>query len=110
MNNLLQTLKALEPFKEVDGEGEPEEMVILYKSTLDAVLAELEEREESTTRCSVCGGAMVFIRGKYPKSPKRQICPTCACERLDRINDIIQQNYGMAYAEKLPLPQPPKNK
>lgn len=107
MNNLLETLRKVSQhsFKE-----EGEDCVILYKSTLDAVIAELEEREESAKGCSVCGGAMVFIRGKYPKSPKRQICPTCACERLDRINDIIQQNYGMAYAEKLPLPQPPKNK
>lgn len=47
--------------------------------------------------CRVCGGTMVFIRGKYPGSDKREVCPTCAWERLEQINEMSQPNYGMAY-------------
>lgn len=47
--------------------------------------------------CGVCGSKMVWIRGKYPKTPKRKICPTCAWERLEQINEISQPNYGQAY-------------
>lgn len=47
--------------------------------------------------CRVCGGTMVFIRGKYPGADKREVCPTCAWERLEQINEISQPNYGMAY-------------
>ena len=34
-----------------------------------------------------CGGRMVFIRGKYPNSPKRLVCPTCTMEQLEDLKE-----------------------
>lgn len=48
-------------------------------------------------QCGCCGGKKVYIRGKYPKQDKRLICPTCAYERLEQINEISSSNYGQAY-------------
>lgn len=44
--------------------------------------------------CHQCGGKLVFIRGRYPKEKKRKVCPTCAYERLEQINDISSKNYN----------------
>jgi hypothetical protein len=44
--------------------------------------------------CNVCGGKLVFIRGKYPKTAKRKVCPTCAVERLEAIYYISSPDYG----------------
>lgn len=49
--------------------------------------------------CNVCGSKLVYIRGKYPKSKKRKICPTCAYERLEQINQISSESYMIAYKE-----------
>ena len=50
-----------------------------------------------STGCGICGGNMVYIRGKYPKDKKRKICPTCAYERLEQINEISSREYGKCY-------------
>ena len=50
-----------------------------------------------STGCGICGGKMVYIRGKYPKDKKRKICPTCAYERLEQINEISSRDYGKCY-------------
>lgn len=52
--------------------------------------------------CPVCGSKLVMIRGKVPKTPDREICPTCAQEKLE---DLIQRqspDYGRAYTEMDP--------
>ena len=49
------------------------------------------------TGCGVCGSELVYIRGKYPNTDKRKICPTCAYERLEQINEISNKDYGKAY-------------
>lgn len=49
--------------------------------------------------CDICGSKMVYIRGKYPQSKKRKICPTCAYERLEQINEISSESYMRAYKE-----------
>lgn len=46
--------------------------------------------------CNHCGGSMVYIRGRYPKQEKRLVCPTCATERLETINELSDKNYGVA--------------
>ena len=38
---------------------------------------------KSADRCDMCGGIKVIVRGKYPKDPDREICPTCAIEKLE---------------------------
>jgi transposase-like protein len=50
-----------------------------------------------STGCGICGSKMVYIRGKYPKDKKRKICPTCAYERLEQINEISSRDYGKCY-------------
>lgn len=47
--------------------------------------------------CNCCGGELVFIRGKYPKDEQREICPTCAYERLEEIHRISDADYGKTY-------------
>ena len=37
----------------------------------------LPEYKDFHGMCSSCGGNYVVIRGKYPHTPKRKICPTC---------------------------------
>jgi hypothetical protein len=49
--------------------------------------------------CPVCGGKMVFIRGRYPRSDKREVCPTCLQERMDNIKDISSHGYGVPCKE-----------
>lgn len=39
--------------------------------------------------CPVCGSDMVTIRGKYPNSPKRIVCPFCLANCIDMIRKII---------------------
>jgi NMD protein affecting ribosome stability and mRNA decay len=54
----------------------------------------LNVKEET---CGTCGGTKVYIRGKHPSFDKRLICPTCAYERLERIHEMTNDTYGVAY-------------
>lgn len=59
---------------------------------------EVEALAESTKdelQCGCCGDKKVFIRGKYPNSDRRLICPTCSYEKLESINEISNNNYGI---------------
>lgn len=47
--------------------------------------------------CSVCGSELILIRGKYPDTEKRKVCPTCAYERLEQISEISNKDYGKTY-------------
>ena len=49
--------------------------------------------------CSICGGELILIRGRYPNSDKREVCPTCNTERLEQINEISSKTYGVAMQE-----------
>lgn len=68
-----------------------------YQSVDFKEMSERTELKVSNDCCGVCGGKMVYIRGKYPKTPKRKICPTCTYERLEQINEISSEHYGKAY-------------
>lgn len=46
--------------------------------------------------CGMCGGTKVTIRAKYPKGPKRSVCPTCLMERMEMMHELSAQNYGDA--------------
>ena len=52
------------------------------------------------TGCSVCGGKLVKIRGRYPKDPEREVCPTCLAEKMDMIHEMSSKEYGVAHQEK----------
>lgn len=58
------------------------------------------------TRCGICGGKTVEIRGRYPNDARRRTCPTCATERLDQINAISSRDYGIATQAAIPLETP----
>lgn len=56
-----------------------------------------------TKTCRVCGGARVLIRGRYPNTPKRNVCPTCMLELIEGLfayesfgnSDVTnQENHG----------------
>ena len=55
---------------------------------------------ENNDRCGICGGEMVYIRGRYPNTDKRKVCPTCTTERLEQISDLCSPEYGKAYQNK----------
>ena len=46
--------------------------------------------------CAICGGKRVLIRGRFPKEPEREVCPTCVTERLEQIQQIASMEYGAA--------------
>lgn len=56
--------------------------------------------EDKPNRCGVCGDNMAVIRGRYPNTDKRKICPTCVTERLEQINEISNNDYGKSYQSK----------
>ncbi len=47
--------------------------------------------------CDVCGGKMVYIRGRHPGMDNRIVCPTCMAETLDDIKGRLRDDYGRAY-------------
>ena len=50
--------------------------------------------------CEVCGGKLVYIRGRYPRDKKRKVCPTCATEIIESLNSNC--NNRDAYTESKP--------
>jgi len=47
--------------------------------------------------CDICGGKMVYIRGRHPGMDNRIVCPTCMAETLDDIKGRLRDDYGKAY-------------
>jgi hypothetical protein len=48
--------------------------------------------EERSDFCKYCSGQLVRIRGRYPKEPKREVCPTCLAEKMDDIKAILNNS------------------
>ena len=46
--------------------------------------------------CVICGGQTALIRGRVPKSDKRRVCPTCLKEKMENIQDLTSDNYGLS--------------
>lgn len=46
--------------------------------------------------CGICGEAVVEIRGRYPNTERRKVCPTCLAERMDQIRDVSSSTWGQA--------------
>ncbi len=55
------------------------------------------DSEAMKDKCSTCGDNTVLIRGKYPNTPKRAICPTCTTEKLEHLQEISSPDYGKTY-------------
>jgi len=51
---------------------------------------------EFDTHCNACAGALVEIRGRYPRDIKRLVCPTCLADKMDDIRKIADKDYGIA--------------
>ena len=47
--------------------------------------------------CDICGGKMVYIRGRHPGMDNRIVCPTCMAETFDDIKSLLRDDYGKAY-------------
>lgn len=47
--------------------------------------------------CLVCGGRLTMIRGKHPGEDDREVCPTCATERLE---DFLSSQQPVAQQTK----------
>ena len=47
---------------------------------------------EFNNSCGVCGGRIVEIRGRYPHTNKRKICPTCLMEIRESAIDNLPRN------------------
>lgn len=80
---------------------------IKYFSTKEAAEKYLAENKpqpqkekQPPQRCGICGGELVLIRGRYPNTDKREVCPTCNTERLEQINEISSKGYGQVYQVK----------
>jgi hypothetical protein len=43
--------------------------------------------------CPTCGGKLVFVRGKHPNEDKREVCPTCLQEKMDKIHEETNPKY-----------------
>lgn len=56
--------------------------------------------------CGICGGLLVEIRGRYPHTAKREVCPTCLAERMDQIRELSdRQSWDSKARQRLRLPQ-----
>ncbi len=44
--------------------------------------------------CSVCGGLLAEIRGRYPGDLGRWVCPTCLQEKLEGIREALDPGFG----------------
>ena len=44
--------------------------------------------------CEVCGGKLVYIRGKRPGDKKRKVCSTCAVEILEGLYSNLSNREG----------------
>lgn len=64
----------------------------LLKKAIEAALN--DEEGEVPPPCHLCGGSTVMIRGKYPKTPRRNVCAACNTERLEQIQEISNSSYG----------------
>lgn len=62
-------------------------------------IKDLSKLPQRTKGCNICGGELVLIRGRYPNEDKRQVCPTCNTERLEQINELSSNAYGVAMKE-----------
>ena len=51
-----------------------------YKRSIDELNYELKIFHDD---CGTCGSKLAEIRGKYPKEPKRKVCPTCLMEKIE---------------------------
>lgn len=75
-----------------------------YELTVPAetvkVLRETLDRLKKPEGCRCCGSRLAMIRGKIPGQPDREVCPTCATEKLE---DIESQK---TMAEQKPVENP----
>lgn len=68
------------------------------------VIEKMLDLPKNFTGCKVCGAKQVMIRGKFPGQPDREVCPTCATEKLEDFLERQSPDYGKAVQN----PQAPK--
>lgn len=48
--------------------------------------------------CRVCGGKRAMIRGRFPHTPQRNVCPTCMIELIEGLFD--HEAFGIHEAQQ----------
>jgi hypothetical protein len=77
----------------------PEEPTDNDKFPRYPVVNRVDSIEEYAIRgCKVCGCSLVTIRGKFPNTPQRKVCPTCLQDKIDQIHEISSSTYGVTYS------------
>jgi hypothetical protein len=66
----------------------------------EALQNAFSQKGDPRKTCGLCGGYLSIIRGRYPKSDNRVVCPTCLADRMENINEISGKNYGVASQNK----------
>jgi len=74
------------------------ERVIKRMAEAATTFASEVRAEQKIPSCAICGGGRVSIRGRFPRDPQREVCPTCVTERLEQIHEIASMEYGAAAA------------
>jgi hypothetical protein len=49
------------------------------------------------TGCRTCGGTLAEVRGRYPGTPSRTVCPTCMLETLE---DLLSSRSAFGVTEQ----------
>jgi len=57
----------------------------------EALLDKVEPKQVKVKGCEWCGGSFSEIRGRYPKEPRRLVCPTCLQEKLEASEESTPQ-------------------
>jgi hypothetical protein len=70
--------------------------MFLANDIIDFINDKCSVKPNEVSGCGMCGGKLVEIRGRYPKEPKREVCPTCLKEILEQINEMSSKEYGAA--------------
>lgn len=60
---------------------------------------ELKIKPSKLDGCHVCGGKLTTIRGRHPKDPDREVCPTCLQEKMEDIHERTGPDYGKAVTD-----------
>jgi len=88
MNDLKEKVEKwfAENDEKMEHEGEPYVCLTLPE------LLEFVEGLEKRISCPCCRSKMVSIRGRFPHTPDRELCPTCLIEKIeDTMNNAFNQ-------------------
>jgi len=66
------------------------------EKAFDEFFEDPREKNKTKNKCPECGEKTVIIRGRFPRSNRRIVCPACLADRLDSIAEIASPYYNLA--------------